>query len=228
MAVRYYDDAIIQKLQKWIPDNSPLRILSPDDTKKLFITKADDSGDKPITLPIISLARNKNIELLLNVKNQKSFSGLKITEGDAINPAMLFNVIPIKLEYQLDIYTKTAIEGDEYLRNFLFKLINNPAIVIDIPYNNANIQHIANIRVLNQISDTSEISERLFHGQFTRWTIQLEIQDAFLFSIPYKRNWKFDGIQLVLDEPNAKPTGELDEGWCCTEHSIKTNIETDN
>jgi hypothetical protein len=80
----------------------------------------------------------------------------------------LFNVLPIKLSYQLDIYTKTAEEGDEYLRNFLFKLINNPVLKILIPYNNVNLEHIANIRVLNQVSDTSAINERIFSGQFTR------------------------------------------------------------
>jgi hypothetical protein len=84
------------------------------------------------------------------------------------NTTALFNVLPIKLNYQLDIYTKTAEECDEYLRNFLFKLINNPVIKVLIPYNNFNIEHIANIRVLNQISDTSSISERLFSGLFSR------------------------------------------------------------
>jgi hypothetical protein len=78
------------------------------------------------------------------------------------------NVIPIKLVYQLDIYTKTYEEGDEYLRNFLFKLINNPVIKIAIPYNGVEIEHIANIRVLDTVSDTSAISERIFSGQFTR------------------------------------------------------------
>lgn len=78
------------------------------------------------------------------------------------------NVIPIKVNYQLDIYTKTEDEGDEYLRNFLFKLINNPTMVITIPYSNSYLQHIVNIRVESSVADTSEISQRLFSGQFTR------------------------------------------------------------
>ena len=115
---------------------------------------------------------------------------------DDLNTSKVLNAIPIKLNYQLDIYAKKAEDCDEYVRNFLFKLINNPVIMIDIPYNGTNIQHIANIRILNTISDTSAISERLFSGQFSRWTIQFEIQDAFLFSIPYKRNWKITDIGL--------------------------------
>ena len=47
------------------------------------------------------------------------------------------------------------------------------------------------------MSDTSDISERVFSGQFTKFTIQLEIQDAFLFSIPYRTNWR---LHITDDE----------------------------
>ena len=73
-------------------------------------------------------------------------------------------------------------------RLFLFKLINNPDITIEIPYNNLNEQHISHIRLLDQAEDTSDIGERLYSGQFTRWTLQLELQDAFLYDLPYRRN----------------------------------------
>jgi hypothetical protein len=139
---------------------------------------ADDSGDKPLKLPFIALSRNNDIELLSTVKSPKSFDGLRLYQQkkgiDEINikaipnSTALFNVIPIKLVYQLDIYTKTAEEGDEYVRNFLFKLLNNPVIKIKIPYNDLGLEHVANIRLLGTISDTSAISERIFKGQFTR------------------------------------------------------------
>lgn len=47
------------------------------------------------------------------------------------------------------------------------------------------------------VSDTSDITEHLFAGQFTRWSIQLELQDAFLFNVPYKKNWR-----LWVDDNN--------------------------
>ena len=61
MAVRYYDDAIIYKLKKWIPDNSNLRVLRPDESKRLFELTADDKRDKAFTLPFIALSRNDPI-----------------------------------------------------------------------------------------------------------------------------------------------------------------------
>lgn len=239
MACRYYDDLIVAKLKKWLPDNSTLRVLKPDESKRLFELTANDNADEQFKLPLIAVSRNNDIELLSTVKSPKSFDGLTLIsdqdkkslrnmenlKGDDFEAALKripvgvyqFNVIPIKLEYQLDIYTKTYEEGDEYVRSFLFKLINNPTIKIVIPYNDAQIEHIANIRVLSTVSDTSAISERIFSGQFTRWTIQLELQDAFLFSVPYRKTWKMyvgddseGGSYLEVSDMINQP-GELEE-----------------
>lgn len=73
MAVRYYDDAITYKLKKWLPDNSNLRILRPDESRRLLELTADDKYDKALKLPLIALTRNDDIELLLNIKNSRIF-----------------------------------------------------------------------------------------------------------------------------------------------------------
>lgn len=189
MAIRYYDDAIVAKIQKWLPTASKLRVLKPDESNRFYKLTADDNKDAKFKLPLIALSRSNDLPLLSNIKQSKSFDGLKIHSDEAVTVHL--NIIPILPSYQLDIYTKTADEGDEYIRNFLFKLINNPKIIIEIPYNDLKIKHVANIRILDTVSDTSNISEHLFPGQFTRWTIQMEVHDAFLFSIPYKNNWHF-------------------------------------
>ena len=211
MALEYYDDALAGKLMKWTPTNLQLRILKPDETKRLIETMADDSGDKKLKLPFIALSRSNEIELLLNVKNPHSFDGLKLEQTEEQTTQM--NVIPVKLQYQLDIFTKTQVEADHYVREYLFKLINNPVIKFEIPYNNKNIPQMANIKVLSNISDTSDIPQRLFTGQFTRWTIQLEILDAFLYNIPYRKNWKIytdDTAILAEEQMSTEMWGELE------------------
>lgn len=208
MAIHYYDDLVIAKLQRWIPEASNLRVLHPDETKKFFELTADDNKDQAFQLPLIAVSRKDELELLSVVKSPKSYDGLRLIptgvstdlsnlKGKAYEKArselpsgtFTYNVIPIRPEYQLDIYTKTAEECEEYVRNFLFKLINNPYMRMEIPYNDLKIEHTCYIRILPNIANTSSISERIFSGQFTRWTIQFEIHDAFLFSIPYKKNW---------------------------------------
>lgn len=216
MAVRYYDDIITAKLQNWIPEAANLRVLKPEETKRFFELTAEDNADQKFMLPLIAVTRDPDIELLHNMKTLKSFDGLRLdryivdSDGNQVpqdpEQSLLFNVIPIRLEYKIDIYTKKAEEGDEYLRNFLFKLINNPTVRIEIPYNGSYIQHIANLRVHSTVSDTSAISERIFSGQFTRWTIGLEVQDAFLFNIPYKTNWKLHAADLELVDRIEAPS----------------------
>lgn len=164
---------------------------------------------------MVTLSRSKDLELLSTVKQEKSFNGLRILSHARLGsgkPAQIpigvtptLNVIPIKAEYQLDIWTKTKEEGSEYLRNFLFKLINNPLLIIQVPYNNFDVRHTANIRVMPNVADTSDISARVFPGQFHKWTIQFELQDAFLFSVPYRKNWSFITPDIELSEKISDP-----------------------
>ena len=213
MAIRYYDDILIKKIQRWLPEAANVRVLRPDETNKLFMLTADDLKDQPFSLPLVALSRKPDLELLSTIKSPKSYDGLKILSGNLPTGQIptktaQMNVIPIRPEYQLDIYTKTAEECEEYVRGFLFKLINNPSVVIELPYNNLNIEHIANIRVLSNVADTSSITERLFSGQFTRWTIPFELQDAFLFSIPYKKNWVLkveEDAEMIIENLNMAP-----------------------
>lgn len=208
MAISYYDEAVTQKIKGWLADNTKLRVLSPDESNKLIQLMAEDSEDKPIKLPVIAISRNKDIEIESAIKQSKSFDGLVIDHDAKTAATVHLNVIPIKTTYQLDIYTKRRIEADEYVRQYLFKLINNPQIIIEIPYNNFIVRHTANLRVLNTVSDTSDIPTHIFSGQFYKWTIQLELQDGFLFSIPQKQGWKLIGIEVAAADKISEPTEE--------------------
>ncbi len=205
MAISYYDDAVTAKIKGWLADNSTLRVLNPDETKRVIELYAEDSNDSPLKLPLLTISRNKELEITNTIKQSKSFDGLVIKKDTTEATTVHMNVIPVKTLYQLDIYTKKQLEADEYVRQFLFKLINNPQIIVEIPYNNYTIKHTANLRVLNSVSDTSDIPTHLFPGQFYRWTIQLELQDGFLFSIPYKKNWRFVGIELATCDKIEDP-----------------------
>jgi hypothetical protein len=58
------------------------------------------------------------------------------------------------------------------------------------------------------VSDTSDIPTHIFPGQFYKWTIQLELQDGFLFSIPQKQNWKIVGVEVTTADKISDPTEE--------------------
>ena len=211
MAIGYYDDAVTHKIKSWLADSTKLRVLAPDESNRLIQLNAEDSNDEPLKLPLIAISRNKDLEIESTIKQNKSFDGLIIGKDTVGATTVHLNVIPIKTTYQLDIYTKKRIEADEYVRQYLFKLINNPQIIIEIPYNNYIVKHTANLRVLNTVSDTSDIPTHVFAGQFYKWTIQLELQDGFLFSIPQKKNWRFIGYDLATVDKIIDPTEEYTE-----------------
>lgn len=141
-------------------------ILSPDDSKKLFQITADRTDDKPLTLPLIALSRSDDVALDFPHKKPLTFDG-KMLDA-ARNYSFQLDAIPMSLNYQLDIYTRFADEGDEYLRNFIFNLVNHPRLLVELPYYDRKITHTANINVLSPISENSDIPQHLFGDQFTR------------------------------------------------------------
>lgn len=189
MAIRYYDDALASKIQRWIKDPN-LRVLKPDETTRLFQITLDENNDSGIKLPLVAISREPSINIDITNKRNFTFDGVKV-EATEVQTKQL-NAVPITLNYQLDIYTKYSDEADEYLRNFIFNFINYPKMVINIPYNNSNIEHICYVKLLQTATDNSDIAERLFPGQFTRWTLNLAINDAYLFSVPINKNWTID------------------------------------
>ena len=189
MALYYYDEAIINKLKYWVGDKD-ITITSPDETKRLFQYKADITNDEPIKLPLITLRRGRDVNILDVNKKPLVFDGLTLNANKDQSDQL--NGIPISLTYVIDIYTRYERECDEYLRNFIFNIIKFPKIQIQIPYNNSNITHTSNIRLEGNATDNSEIPERLIAGQFTRFTIPIYVDDAYLFDYKIKENYKLD------------------------------------
>ena len=186
MACRYYDDLVIAKLQRWIPEASNLKVLKPDESKRLFELTADDNKDKAFTLPLIAVSRNNDISLLSTVKNPKSFDGIKLCtvnkeSGKTIptHTAQL-NVIPIKLVYQLDIYTVDRLTNDEIYRELIFYFIKHPTIEVDIPYTLDN-KHVFNLDINPDIVDNSDTVEHVNKGVLYRYTSTWVVKDAYLF-----------------------------------------------
>ena len=199
MAIRYYDKALVEKIQRWVKDPNMV-ILSPADSTRLFQIKADQNFDKPLTLPLIAISRNSDVEILSTNRKPLTYNGATLEQ--TTERSKLLNAIPIKLGYQLDIYTRYFAEADEYLRNFIFNFINYPKLSIEIPYNDSHIEHSSTVLIESNVSDNSDIKERLIQGQFTRLTLKLYIDDAYMFSVPFMENWKVeeDGFHLLASD----------------------------
>lgn len=186
MSLAYYDSAIVEKLKKWVVDPK-MKITGPDETRRLFEYRADVNNDGPIELPLITLRRGRDINIISTAKRPLTFDGLTLNAN--LQKSDQLNAIPISLNYQIDIYCRHFREADEYFRDFIFNIINHPKLLIQIPYNDAVIEHTANIRLEQTAMDNSDISERLFTGQFTRFTIPIFVDDAHLFDYKFRNNY---------------------------------------
>lgn len=195
MAVRFYDDALLAKLKKWTADTQ-IQLTGVNETKRLFEVVADKQNDKPIQLPLIALSRNGGYTIQEKYKQPRSYSGSKIIL--TTDSGVKLNAIPIGVTYQLDIYARYLAEADEYARNIVFNIINYPKLTIEIPYEDTGFQHDANIRLTTDVEDNSDIPERLIPGQFTRFTIGIDIDDAYLFDVRIK-----DNISIIEQHVNT-------------------------
>ena len=193
MSVSLYDEALYNKIQGWVKDKR-MRILKPDETLRQIQIGNSDDLDQPLTLPFISIAREPNIAVNYLGKKPMSFDGLLIQATK--ERSMPINAIPIVINYQIDIYTKEFKTADEFVRNMMFNLVNHPKLTIEIPYNNLKYKHDCNVRVNSPLQDNSDIPQRLFSGQFTRWTISVTIDDAYLFSVPVENNVYIEDIDV--------------------------------
>ena len=187
MAVRFYDEALLKKFQKWTADTQ-VQLTGVNETRKLFEVIADKNNDKPIQLPLIALSRNGGYTIQEKYKQPRSYNSNEFIRMQDANSGALLNAIPIGISYQIDIYARHLAEADEYARNIVFNIINYPKLNIEIPYEDSGLTHDANIRLITDVEDNSDIPERLISGQFTRFTVGIDIDDAYLFDVRIKDN----------------------------------------
>lgn len=183
MSVTLYDNSIVEKLRRWTKDTD-VSILSPTETSRTFEMIADRSNDSPIQLPLIAVRRIGGYTVSQLSARPLSKSGMKLFANSEMGKRL--RAIPISIPYQIDVYTRYKDEADEYTRNIVYNIINSPRIDIDIPYQDEHFIHYSNIHMRGEVEDTSDIPERLISGQFTRMTIQFDVDDAYLFDVNIK------------------------------------------
>lgn len=196
MSVYLYDEAFVNKLQAWTKSTN-VKVYGPDDTKRLFEVMAAEGNDAPIQLPIICLRRKPGVNVLNPNKKPITYDGFTLEAN--LDKSLQLNAIPIDVQYQLDIYTRHFKEADEFLRNITFNIINYPKLTVQIPCDSLKVEHDGYIRMSNNIDDNSSIPERLIPGQFTRFTFNVYIDDAYLWNAKVRPNYQIVGAEVEVE-----------------------------
>lgn len=241
--VNLYDEALLAKLKRWT-EKTDIHIYGPEQTRQMLEVIADTTNDTPIKLPIVCLRRKGGYTILNTNKRVLTYEGLAIKTDDETKTIdkddenknlMVLNAIPISIQYQLDIYTRYLKEADAYCRDFIFNIINHPNVQVVIPYNNANFVHNSTIRVSADVEDNSDIQERLVVGQFTRLSLSIDIDDAYLWDTKIRKPIEI-GIdssindyeeQEAIDEDAANKYAESLEGLNIMVHTTTKDFSVE-
>lgn len=195
MSVYLYDEALVSKIKYWT-EKTQIHVYGVDEIRDLFQVIADENKDKPITLPILTITRPKGYTIINSNKQPTTYNGIRVIQGQ--ETASMLAKIPINIQYQFDIYTRFQKEADMYMRNLVFNIINYPTLSINIPYRDINFKHNANIRISSDVMDTSNNSVRSFNGQFTRLSVTVNIDDAYLWDLRVANNLSIEDANVLF------------------------------
>lgn len=194
MSITLYDEALTAKIKNWT-ENTNVHIYGVNDVRKLVETIADEEGDKPLQLPIVTISRASGYQIVNTNKKPMTYDG-KMIEAN-VEKSVNLNAIPINITYQIDVWTRYLKEADEYMRNFIFNIINFPKVEIGLEYNDVHIVHYSSIRIVTDVMDNSDAGFKITTGQFSRLSLGISIDDAYLWDTRIRDN-------IVIDE-NSLP-----------------------
>lgn len=130
-----YDNALVDDLRKsFNPNNLPnpaVVVIAPEDAVVLAAQIQDDK----IQFPVVAVRRDDNYELDDSTRNYtKLHTGISTTFDNKENNFYNERSIPIKLSYELSVFTTNMEDMDEIVRELLFKYLSMYFLTIQVPY----------------------------------------------------------------------------------------------
>lgn len=185
MSLYLYDNALVEKLKSWTV-KTDIHVYGPNETRRLYEVLADETNDSNIKLPMLVLSRDGGYTILNSNKRPLTYDGKTLSA--TLSKSMQLNAIPISISYQIDVYARFLEEADAFARDLVFNIINHSTLHVTVPYNGAEWVHQANIFLDNSVEDNSNITERLSIGEFSRMTLKVVVDDAYLWDSRERNN----------------------------------------
>lgn len=173
MSFGCYDKAIIENFQKLF-NTGNVHILPVEDA--LRFTSQLNRDD--VEFPLISTTR-LGITILSSEVNQAQKTTGHLVRRDGYNNNVFAQSIPIRIEYQLDIFTVERWTCDEITRELIFYFYQHPTLVAHFDYG-LNIEHNFNLFLNDDVVDNSDTIEHVNTGVKFRNTLTFYTDDARL------------------------------------------------
>lgn len=177
MSVYLYDEAIVDRLRK-VTGDSRIHIVPPDLSVSFF---AQFDKDK-VEYPAIVVSRGSTINVNQGLYNQVSLlKGQTVRLNSDENTVSKIKTLPIRVEWNIDVYAVDRYTCDEIVRELVFYLMTYPRFSVKVPYG-VDIDQNFDIVVSPEISDNSDLVEFPNTGEIFRETISIYTENAHLYS----------------------------------------------
>lgn len=178
-----YDNAIVNDLKKsFNPNNVPNPVVSVIGPEESIGIAAQIQDDK-LSFPIISLVRNTTVAIDQTRRNMSwEHFGVSSVYDSKTNTEYREKVIPISLDYDLNIYTTNVVDTDEIVKELLFKYVSQYFLTIELPYESKKKVRFGVVVDRGSIDTRSTTSGHLSEGTLYGTTIKLICEGCVLVS----------------------------------------------
>ncbi len=177
MSAYLYDNAIVNKLRGVIGDDR-IHLMTTERAMEI-IPRIDD--DK-FSLPLVTLSRTGWQILSDNNNHSARFEG-DVAEVHPLNDTLRIKrvqFIPMRIDYTLDVWTRTRVENDEIVRELFWFFLTSPTFKVTVPYD-LEFEHNFNVFLEESVEDNSDINQQPNTGEYFRQSVRLYTDDAKLW-----------------------------------------------
>lgn len=203
--------------------NSNVIMSTPDQAFRILGEMSNDN----IVMPFISIQR-LSWQLNLDRQMSQTFVGDKVVIQNPDNPKekleVRAQVIPITINWQLDVWTRDRITNDALVREILWYYHLRPTLLVRVLHG-LNMLHTFNIMFNSEIEDNSDIYNSNNKGNIVRSTLTFYSEDCYLWKAHHE---PIVGIDVNTNFYYDAATKEYEELYGVGNKDIKsiTGIDT--
>lgn len=175
MSVYLYDEAVVNQLRK-ITGDDRIHVIDPSQSIS-FLAQFDK--DK-VELPAIVVSRG--LVRLLDYRNQAvALKGQTARRNSDDNLYVKAQLIPMRVEWNIDIFTVDRYTCDEIVRELVFYFTTRPRFEITVPYDLDIVQNF-DVLLSQDIVDNSDLVEFPNTGERFRETLTIYTENAHMYT----------------------------------------------
>lgn len=174
MSVYLYDEALVERLRQVTGDNR-IHVISPDQVVT-FLAQFDRDQVK---LPAIVISRGS--VNLLDYRNQVvALKGQTARRNSEDNLVVKAQLIPMRIEWNIDVFTVDRYSCDEIVRELVFYFTTSPRFEVKIPYQLDIVQNF-DVFLSPEIVDNTDLLEFQNTGERFRETLSVYTENAHMY-----------------------------------------------